>query len=287
MKRMIACPACEWSKKLFTLERFENIDFFLDEREGVYQILGSTKIVHSYEYVSQLEKESIVIIITDTKKYTAIKSILEKYGLVENLHFFNGWKLSHKFYEINYAEKEWIEFEKSSKDALADMRSGWEKRSQKMKKLIPSDVKSILDVGCGEGLIRKYLSKDIKYYGLDYCKRENVDFVCDINREMLPDIKVDMILMAGVIEYFENVGRFLSQIKNVKYILVSKRRTEGFIRLDSFVTDGYMNYGKTEYYINNLINDMYQNGYVCVKMEWPWQERDEYYFLFAKLKDLV
>ena len=31
MKKIIACPACEWAKKLFTVERFETIDYFLDE----------------------------------------------------------------------------------------------------------------------------------------------------------------------------------------------------------------------------------------------------------------
>lgn len=282
MKKIIACPVCEWAKKLFTVERFETIDYFLDEKEGEFQILGTKKIVHCFEYLKTVDKNSCVIIITDTRKFNTIKKILIEYGFEENVHFFNGWKLNHKFYEIFYEEKEWIEFENDNSNALMDMRSGWEKRAQKMSELIPADVKSLLDVGCGDSLIKKYLRNDIRYYGLDYCKRENVDFICNVNKGEFPDINVDMIFMAGVLGYIDNIGNFIEQTKKAKYFLISKRRTEAFIKLDTVVCDGYMNYEKTEYFVNDLINDMYQYGYVCVRMEWPWQERDEYYLLFVK-----
>ena len=285
MKLQIACPAGMWAKKLFTLERFEKIDFFLDEKEGEFKFHGACKKIHNYEYLNQIDKESLVIIITDSKRYEAIKELLEKYGLQENKHFFNGWKLSHQFYDICYADQEWIEFEKDNRNALSDMHIGWENRSKRMAELIPTNVKSILDVGCGEGLIRQFLPNGIKYYGLDYIKRgEHVKYVCNLNEEWFPDIKVDLIFMAGVIEYLNNVKEFMEKVKGAKYILVSKRRTENFIRLDSAVLDNYMNYGKIEYYVNDLFNDMYETGYVCTKMEWPWRERDEYYILFEKVE---
>lgn len=34
MKRLIGCPAGEWAKKLYTLDRFEKLQYFLDEKEG-------------------------------------------------------------------------------------------------------------------------------------------------------------------------------------------------------------------------------------------------------------
>lgn len=285
MKLQIACPAGMWAKKLFTLDRFEKIDFFLDEKEGEFKFYGACKKIHNYEYINQVDKESLVIIITDSKRYEAIKELLEKYGLQENKHFFNGWKLSHQFYSICDVAEEWIEFEKNNENALSNMHCGWDKRSKLMAELIPEDVKSILDIGCGEGLIRKYLSKDIKYYGLDYVKRgEHVSYVCDINQERLPSINVDLIFIAGVLGYVNDIRNFVQQLKNAKYILMSKRRTEIYTRLDASVTDGYMNYGKTEYYINDLINDMYVAGYICSKMDWPWRERDEYYILFKKVE---
>lgn len=36
MKRLIGCPAGEWAKKLYTLDRFEKLQYFLDEKEGEY-----------------------------------------------------------------------------------------------------------------------------------------------------------------------------------------------------------------------------------------------------------
>lgn len=41
-----------------------------------------------------------------------------------------------------------------------------------------------------------------------------------------------------------------------------------------------MNYGTNSYYCSNLITDMFENGFVCRKMQWNYKQRDEYYFLF-------
>ena len=278
-KKLVACPSCEWAKKLFTLERFEKIEYFLDETDGEFWACGTTKKVYKYDYLKQVNLDSVVVIITDSSKYESIKVILENLGLRENYNIFNGWKLSHEFYELLYADKEWIEFEKTDGTVLENMRRGWEKRAEKMSAMIPKDVQSILDIGCGESLIKKYLPINIKYIGLDYCARENTDFICDINNEKLPDVDVDLVYMAGVMEYVHNIEQFLKQLKK-KYILISLRRKEGFIRLDSFVSDGYMNYGKTECFIHTIINAMQKNGFLCIRMEWPWRERDEYYLLF-------
>lgn len=43
-----------------------------------------------------------------------------------------------------------------------------------------------------------------------------------------------------------------------------------------------MNYGISAYYVSDLITDMFENEFVCKKMEWNYRERDEYYFLFIK-----
>lgn len=40
MKKLIGCPAGEWAKKLFTLDRFEKLVYFLDECEGNMDIRG-------------------------------------------------------------------------------------------------------------------------------------------------------------------------------------------------------------------------------------------------------
>ena len=281
MKKIIGCPAGEWALKLYTVDRFISLEYLLDEQEGEYGICGFPQRVHSYEYLRNEKIDDLIVIINVTRKYEEIKKKLEKYGLIENIHFFNGWKLDSNFYHEVYADKGWQEFEQSDTNALKRQRQGWKDRARAMSQLIPEDVKVLMDIGCGEELLKEFLCKDIKYYGLDYCERNKETIICDINKEKLPDIKVDLYYMAGIIDYVIDIPNFIKQLSRAKYVVMSKTRNERFIRLDDKVMDsGYMNYGISSYYCSNLITDMFEIGFVCRKMQWNYKQRDEYYFLF-------
>lgn len=281
MKKIIGCPAGEWALKLYTVDRFISLEYLLDEQEGEYGICGFPQRVHSYEYLRNEKIDDLIVIINDTRKYEEIKKKLEKYGLIENIHFFNGCKLDSNFYHEVYADKGWQEFEQSDTNALKRQRQGWKDRARAMSQLIPEDVKVLMDIGCGEELLKEFLCKDIKYYGLDYCERNKETIICDINKEKLPDIKVDLYYMAGIIDYVIDIPNFIKQLSRAKYVVMSKTRNERFIRLDDKVMDsGYMNYGISSYYCSNLITDMFEIGFVCRKMQWNYKQRDEYYFLF-------
>lgn len=281
MKKIIGCPAGEWALKLYTVDRFRSLEYFLDEQSGDYGVQGLTKKVYPYDYLKNENKDDLIVVINDTRKYGEIKEKLETYGLVENIHFFNGWKLDSNFYHEVYSDKSWIEFEQTDAKALEKQRTGWKMRAKAMAQLIPEDVKSLMDIGCGEGVLKAFLNKDIRYYGLDYCKRDEDTLVCDINKDKLPDIDVDLYYLGGVIDYVTDVPRFIRQFSNGKYVIISKTRNERFIRLDDKVIDsGYLNYGIGAYYCSDLITDMYEAGFVCRKMQWNYRERDEYYFLF-------
>lgn len=266
MKKIIGCPAGEWALKLYTVDRFISLEYLLDEQEGEYGICGFPQRVHSYEYLRNEKIDDLIVIINDTRKYEEIKKKLEKYGLIENIHFFNGWKLDSNFYHEVYADKGWQEFEQSDTNALKRQRQGWKDRARAMSQLIPEDVKVLMDIGCGEELLKEFLCKDIKYYGLDYCERNKETIICDINKEKLPDIKVDLYYMAGIIDYVIDIPNFIKQLSRAKYVVMSKTRNERFIRLDDKVMDsGYMNYGISSYYCSNLITDMFEIGFVCRK----------------------
>ncbi|MCC2119090.1 RRP8 family class I SAM-dependent methyltransferase [Waltera acetigignens] len=277
MKKIIGCPAGEWALKLYTVDRFISLEYLLDEQEGEYGICGFPQRVHSYEYLRNEKIDDLIVIINDTRKYEEIKKKLEKYGLIENIHFFNGWKLDSNFYHEVYADKGWQEFEQSDTNALKRQRQGWKDRARAMSQLIPEDVKVLMDIGCGEELLKEFLCKDIKYYGLDYCERNKETIICDINKEKLPDIKVDLYYMAGIIDYVTDIPNFIKQLSRAKYVVMSKTRNERFIRLDDKVMDsGYMNYGISSYYCSNLITDMFEIGFVCRKMQWNYKQRDEH-----------
>lgn len=286
MKKLIACPPGEWAKKLLTMDRFESIVYFLDEKEGNFGYPSFEKPVYNYAVLLSEEKDDIVIIVTDTHQYQNIKKKLMTYGLEENVHFFNGWKLDSNFYHIWYQDKNWQLYEQENGErTLLKHESGWKLRARKMSEMIPEDVKSIMDIGCGAGVLKPYLSAGQKYYGVDYCKRDDKTIICDINKEKLPSIKVDLYYLAGVVDYITNVASFIQQLKTAKYVLMSKTRNERFIRLDDKVLDsGYLNYGIGAYYISNLVSDMYLIGFVCEKIVWDYQDRDEYYLLFKNIQ---
>ena len=294
MKRLIGCPAGEWAKKLYTLDRFEKLQYFLDEKEGEYgyDCYGGRgrelkKQVYAWSHLENENIDELVVIINDTRNYDRIKIQLERYGLKENKHFFNGWKLDSNFYHEVYEDKNWIDFEKEDSMALIRQQAGWRKRAEMLACLIPSDVRSVMDIGCGECLLKEFLPQNVRYYGLDYKQRYKDTIVCDINKDNLPKLDVDLYYLAGVIDYIHNIPQFIKQFKNAKYVIMSKARNERFIRLDDKIMDkGYMNFGISAYYISDLLTDMSQNGFFCKKMEWNYKERDEYYFWFIN-KDMM
>lgn len=80
--------------------------------------------------------------------------------------------MDSSFYAEAYGDKEWKDFEKEDVTALSRQREGWKKRAEFMSSMIPDGITSIMDIGCGEGLIKEYLPKNVKYYGVDYCMRD-------------------------------------------------------------------------------------------------------------------
>ena len=96
--------------------------------------------------------------------------------------------------------------------------------------LIPSDVGSILDVGCGNGWFLNSLSDDIEKRGIDGSSEALKHVRCptiqgDVGQLPLPDKSHDLVTCYEVIEHL-NCGTFplaLSELSRVarKYIMVS------------------------------------------------------------------
>ena len=62
---------------------------------------------------------------------------------------------------------------------------------------------------------KKYLSKKIKYIELDYCKRNEDTIICDMNKDKLPVMDVDMYYLAGVLPYIDDKEALLNQMGGV------------------------------------------------------------------------
>jgi ubiquinone/menaquinone biosynthesis C-methylase UbiE len=69
-----------------------------------------------------------------------------------------------------------------------------------------NDIKSILDVGCDQRHLCKYLPERIKYIGIDICGAPDIYFNIE-NNEKLPfkDNSFDLVLCADILERLENI----------------------------------------------------------------------------------
>lgn len=109
----------------------------------------------------------------------------------------------------------------------------WEERSFVMSKFIPLDCKSLLDLGCGEMHIRKFLPANTKYYGCDYKKRDSDTIICDLAKGEFPSLNVDTIFISGVLEYLVNWRDVLKKCsQHCNQIILSYSTTESAPKRD-------------------------------------------------------
>lgn len=201
-------------------------------------------------------------------------------GFLENVHFFNGWKLDGNFYQVIGANQDW-EIDEKTHDNIFENKA-WEKRAEIMSEMIPSDVQSLMDLGCGDCKLKKYLSPNIKYIGVDYCYRNENTIMCDLNKENLPCQSVSMHYMAGSLPHIKNKEKLFYEMRNAKYILLSAYPTDQLIRLDvhafelpSFYFPNYLN--------DDMINQLYEEGFGLVKCKYDYKIMNAHFFLFQKI----
>lgn len=90
-----------------------------------------------------------------------------------------------------------------------------------------NEIKSVADLGCGPQYLRDLLNSSGwsgEYVGLDLYKHKESTIVCDFNKNEFPlQEKYDLIIIAGLLEYIDNIEYFFNKVKTVagKYILFS------------------------------------------------------------------
>ena len=274
MKKIIIYYAGKWAENLLTIDRYKKVDYFIDEAaaaEGTVSFLGagSEKPVFAPDILDNENPDDIVIIVSDNYGYNDAKKVLEGKGLTENVHFFNGWKLDPHFYKRYYSDSSWQENEESNSEIIS--QNWFDERSEIMASLIPEDTRSLMDIGCGVCFLRQHLPEHIKYYGLDYCERENVDFVCDMNNEPLPAVNVDMYYMAGLVYYIDDIERVISQMTGAKYILFDYGGIERYLRLDGVPEDPLVNARNNYASPEEIFNILRKYGFTYEKGYWNWK----------------
>lgn len=95
-------------------------------------------------------------------------------------------------------------------------------------KIIPKNVKSILDIGCGDGLISSIIQKKhstLKIQGLEVFKRNSCLIPCRyFNGKKIPyqNNSFDLCMMIDVLHHTSNIQELLKEAKRVSktYILI-------------------------------------------------------------------
>lgn len=271
-KKMIAMPAGRWARELLTLAGADRIEYFLDDdtemQKNGFVTGSSVKPVFSPEHILSENRDEIIVVITDTKRYAECRDRLTNLSLEENVHFFDGWHLDINFYRmIGDGFRTWADYEKSL--GTFDY-SEFSARAGRMARMIPDSVQSVMDLGCGDEVLRKYLDPKIKYYGLDIVSRNRDTIVCDLNRQMLPDIQVDAYYMAGFLLYINDVDKLISQMRGAKYLIFDLWNYAEYRRYDNI----YMNYqtrkaksvgwNTRDHFLSlpELIRILFKNGFV-------------------------
>ncbi len=290
MKKIIVYGMDEWTKELLTLSLCEKVAYFVideedpPERDDCWNMYAGG---YSIQRLLEEEKDDVIIIISNNRRYEKAARNLKEMGFIENVHFFNGWKLDENFYNVIDANEDWKLIEKNG-DSNIFQNSVWEKRAEMMSGMIPDDVCSIMDLGCGDGKLKKYLSDKIKYIGVDYCYRDENTIVCDMNKEELPDISVDMYYLAGIVMYIDDIKHLFHQMKRAKYILLSTISIENHLTLNGRIfreESGVYSFRNT--IIDDMVNQLYSEGFVLINCKYIYKVLNMHILLFQNIKTLV
>lgn len=119
----------------------------------------------------------------------------------------------------------------------------WNRRVEMMAQMISEESNSIVDLGCGQMSLKRYLSEDKEYYPVDYCSRDSHTIICDFNKHEFPDILADTIFASGILEHVVDYTWFITKMceSALREIILSYACTEagesGTVR--SKVQNGY------------------------------------------------
>ncbi len=139
---------------------------------------------------------------------------------------------------------------------------------------------SLLDIGCGEGLILKHLNLDLieKYTGLDLAqtalgrispKREQDDFICSSLEEYRPSETWDVILFNEILYYTDDpvaqLRKFEESLKEGGFFLVSMHRKRNPLAYNNRCIRRLRNYFKEARY---LVQDAVEISKIYQPVAW-------------------
>ena len=203
------------------------------------------KLIYNIEEIS-FSENSFFYILT-LSYYPEIAKLLRKHGLIEGKNFIST--IDGKKYRLIH-EKEGIQKEWKSYEIVKRLtKKYWEERVSIMSSYIDSKNSSILDIGCWDEKLKKYIPTEMVYYGCDYIKRQDDTIVCDLNNREFPNIEFDCAFISGNLEYIVDVDWYFDNISRAKRQII--------LSYSALEYNPYVSRRKNETWVNHLtINEI-------------------------------
>lgn len=123
-------------------------------------------------------------------------------------------------------------------DILGYEQYDWRKRIVAMASFVNDEDKSVMDLGAGKMHLKRLLNDGVKYYPVDYKKNAADTVVCDFNKYEFPDIFVDVIVAAGILEYIEDPFWFMDKMTaRCSKIIISYKGKEKFSHSELYTNE--------------------------------------------------
>ena len=212
-----------------------------------------------------------IVYLGDIFRREKVLPLIEKYGFKYDSNLFEAFCLSPSLCakrRKDVSAKEIYHKDYESDNLKLSIMAG----------LIPEDVGSICDVGCGNRTLMKFLPHTVMYQGLDYkVKADNIINI-DLNKDEMPLLKVDCFFCCGILEFLDDVEAFLKQCIscNPKYLLLSYNPRE-FSNISTIRSRVYHNC----LYSHEIASIVCSKGYILSKFE-RYESRQAFY-LFKRL----
>lgn len=157
----------------------------------------------------------------------------------------------------------------------------FEYRIDKMVSLLNiNKISSIMDLGCGMQTLKKKLSSNTEYIGIDQYSHIESSLIIDLNKGEFYNKKVDIIFCSGILEYMYDMNSFVKNISNntdiviFSYHFYDEYKNRGDLWVNSYTRNELLNIFYNYGYTNNIIltsmrlfdnyNDISNNDHVCI-----------------------
>lgn len=87
---------------------------------------------------------------------------------------------------------------------------------EEVARLLAPDCKSLLDVGCRDGRLKKNLPSTVEYAGVDLSPGPNVSKVCNLEKGLpYPDKAFDAVVALDILEHTDNIWFSFGELERV------------------------------------------------------------------------